>query len=385
MSKSRRPPSQDSEPAQAAPSLFSPLFGNPFQQPWPQTDPRYGMEAQRQERTERRLGRWSSALRDNFAEADTAAKGGDPDGFVSRADMASMAARHKDDPVGKAMRGLLKNQDAADLLDNAGGSDPGAQCDGMVTRADTDRVLASQRALSPEVHWHNSYEASTQPVQDALAFRRDGIDVASIEADVHLKDGKLVLGHTSAGDDVKKAPGQDEDDARGNTLAGRYLEPLQRAVEKGDGELPGGPMDLYVDLKDDEDKDSNKKLQQEVKPYEAMLGQSEGGELVRPGAVNLIVTGAGGKAKQDIKKQEQGVAVLDSPRRSAEWRDGPEGVAQAEKLAAQPASSNVRLWGHEEAPAARGTLALLGLPLSLDNPADVDQVTGPLTSCARDE
>lgn len=85
------------------------------------------------------------------------------------------------------------------------------------------------------VHAHNDYE-HTRPLFDALDH-----GFCSVEADIHLIDGQLLVAHSRAG--VKP----------GKTLQALYLEPLRERVRKNGGRVyPNGPeVTLLIDVKGD--------------------------------------------------------------------------------------------------------------------------------------
>jgi len=105
-------------------------------------------------------------------------------------------------------------------------------------------VAAPATALRPErevvplprAHAHNDYNHS-RPLLDAL---HNGF--TSVEADVWLVDGKLLVAHDLAYVDPKL------------TLAKLYLDPLEKRIEANDGSVyPGwsGRFQLLIDVKSD--------------------------------------------------------------------------------------------------------------------------------------
>jgi len=78
---------------------------------------------------------------------------------------------------------------------------------------------------------HNDY-AQQRPLLDALAH-----GFAAIEADIHLVDGELLVGHGK------------RDLVPGRTLATTYLEPLVDLVERNGAIYPDHPLVLLVDVK----------------------------------------------------------------------------------------------------------------------------------------
>lgn len=97
------------------------------------------------------------------------------------------------------------------------------------SRNNTARLEANQPC--PAFHSHNDY-AQQEPF---LGAYRAG--AASIEADVFLVDGTVMLGH---------------DEPTGETIEGVYLEPIRQAFDKNGGSVypDGRGIQLLVDLKD---------------------------------------------------------------------------------------------------------------------------------------
>ena len=89
-------------------------------------------------------------------------------------------------------------------------------------------------------HDHNDYE-HTAPLYDAL-----GHGFKSVEADIWLVDGELIIAHDP--EDVPQAVRE------GRTLESLYLQPLQEIVEQNGGSVyPGDPdyFTLLIDIKSD--------------------------------------------------------------------------------------------------------------------------------------
>lgn len=86
-----------------------------------------------------------------------------------------------------------------------------------------------------QAHAHNDYEHK-RPLFDALDH---GFN--SVEADIFLVDGKLLVAHNRT--DLKPE----------RTLESLYLEPLKTRIEKSQGRVyPGGPpFTLFIDIKTD--------------------------------------------------------------------------------------------------------------------------------------
>ncbi|NAZ76416.1 hypothetical protein GTQ99_13475 [Kineococcus sp. T13] len=96
-----------------------------------------------------------------------------------------------------------------------------------------DVVVADQPLA--QAHAHNDYEHE-RPLLDAVEH-----GFTSVEADVHLVDGQLLVAHDP----------EDLDPAR--TLEALYLEPLEDLAEAGGGSVygDGRPVQLLIDVKGD--------------------------------------------------------------------------------------------------------------------------------------
>lgn len=151
--------------------------------------------------------------------------------------------------------------------------------------------LAPRRPFTPHVlgHAHND-EMHAEPLQQAL---RDGF--STIEVDVHLVDGKLLVGH-SLGDAQ----------ARQLELESTYFQPLKERVEQHGGVFPNWPeVTLMLDFKGDAS-DTYRAVLPLLKKYESMLVKVRGGE-VEPGAVRVSFTGN----RPDLKSSKDRLAFLD--------------------------------------------------------------------------
>ena len=106
----------------------------------------------------------------------------------------------------------------------------------------------------PQAHSHNDYQHE-RPLFDALDR-----GFCNIEADVHLVDGQLLVGHDPEDVDPKR------------TLQALYLDPLQRTIAERQGNIfPGGQrLTLLIDFKTDGPA-TYATLAQAVKPYKAFL------------------------------------------------------------------------------------------------------------------
>ncbi|KJY44077.1 hypothetical protein VR41_00175 [Streptomyces sp. NRRL B-1568] len=123
-------------------------------------------------------------------------------------------------------------------------------------------------------HAHNDYE-HPHPLTDALSH---GFN--SVEADIWLVDGKLLVAHDAS----------QLDPAR--TLEALYLDPLQRRIKANHGRVYRGydlTVQLLIDIKTAGDP-TYRELARRLRPYHAMLSVFSGGR-VRRGAITAVVSG----------------------------------------------------------------------------------------------
>ncbi|MFI7616474.1 phosphatidylinositol-specific phospholipase C/glycerophosphodiester phosphodiesterase family protein [Nonomuraea terrae] len=121
-------------------------------------------------------------------------------------------------------------------------------------------------------HAHNDYEHE-RPLLDALDH-----GFTSVEADVYLVDGELLVGH-------------DPEDLRpGRTLQALYLDPLAERVRAG-SVYPGTrqPLQLLVDIKNN-GAATYTALDEVLRGHRTMLTTFHKGK-VKPGAVTVVVSG----------------------------------------------------------------------------------------------
>ncbi len=123
------------------------------------------------------------------------------------------------------------------------------------------------------VHAHNDYE-HTRPLFDALAQ-----GFCSVEADIHLKEGALLVAH------------DDKDAKAERTLQRLYLDPLQRLSKQNGGRVfPKGPtVILLIDVKT-EAESTYAALRPVLQQYEGMLTQFTDREI-QTNAVTVILSG----------------------------------------------------------------------------------------------
>jgi hypothetical protein len=123
-------------------------------------------------------------------------------------------------------------------------------------------------------HAHNDY-THERPLLDALAH-----GFTSVEADVYLVDGALLVAHDPVDLDPKR------------TLEALYLDPLAELVRKNHGTVHPGhrrPLQLLVDIKT-QGAATYLELHRRLHPYRRMLS-TYGGGRVRLGAVTAVVSG----------------------------------------------------------------------------------------------
>jgi glycerophosphoryl diester phosphodiesterase len=125
----------------------------------------------------------------------------------------------------------------------------------------------------PNAHAHNDY-AHKHPLFDALDH-----GFTSVEADVFLVDGKLLVGH-------------DREALRAErTLESLYLAPLADRIHENSGRLypNAARFFLLVDIKDDP-RPTYRELQKLLAKHADMLTSVQAGK-VRPGALTVVLTG----------------------------------------------------------------------------------------------
>jgi len=141
------------------------------------------------------------------------------------------------------------------------------------------------------VHAHNDYEHK-RPLFDALDR-----GYCSVEADVHLVGGQLLVAH----DILHVQPRR--------TLQSLYLDPLRERVNKNGGRVyPGGPeFTLLVEFKG-EWRLSYPVLREILTQYAGMLTTFRNG-VRQPGAIGVIITG--NRSKEMFAGESMRYASLD--------------------------------------------------------------------------
>jgi glycerophosphoryl diester phosphodiesterase len=139
---------------------------------------------------------------------------------------------------------------------------------GPVGRGAAPSVQPLARAHAHNDYWHD------RPLLDALDR-----GFTSVEADVFLSDGKLLVGH-----DVGELKPE-------WSLESLYLTPLARRVRENRGRVyeDGERFFLLVDIKSDA-AETYEELQKVLSRFAEVLTAIEGGE-VRQGAVTVVITG----------------------------------------------------------------------------------------------
>ena len=125
-----------------------------------------------------------------------------------------------------------------------------------------------------EAHAHNDYEHG-RPLFDALEH-----GFTSVEADVWLVDGELLVAH-------------DRENAQpGKTLESLYLEPLDEVVQQeGHSVYPGwdGSLQLLIDIKSDGES-TYAAIEQELSKHPALMTHYSKGK-VSTGPVTAVISG----------------------------------------------------------------------------------------------
>ncbi|MEV4876403.1 phosphatidylinositol-specific phospholipase C/glycerophosphodiester phosphodiesterase family protein [Streptomyces cyaneofuscatus] len=125
-----------------------------------------------------------------------------------------------------------------------------------------------------QAHAHNDY-LHPRPLHDALAH-----GFTSVEADIFLVDGELLVAHDPAELDPRR------------TLAGLYLEPLRALVRAGHGSVHPHhrpPLQLLIDIKAD-GVAAYRELDRQLARHRTLFTRYHHGR-VRPGAVTAVISG----------------------------------------------------------------------------------------------
>ncbi|MGE9270023.1 MAG: phosphatidylinositol-specific phospholipase C/glycerophosphodiester phosphodiesterase family protein [Verrucomicrobiales bacterium] len=135
------------------------------------------------------------------------------------------------------------------------------------------RSSAWETPLCPSGHAHNDYQHE-RPLFEALDQ-----GFLSVEADVWLVDGKLLVAHDR--DEVQE----------GRTLESLYLEPLRKRVlmNKGHVHLGGAPFTLLIDFKSSAGP-TYQALKSRLKFYDSILTKFEQGNI-HQGPITVVISG----------------------------------------------------------------------------------------------
>ncbi|RKN42995.1 phosphatidylinositol-specific phospholipase C/glycerophosphodiester phosphodiesterase family protein [Streptomyces hoynatensis] len=135
-------------------------------------------------------------------------------------------------------------------------------------------AVAHRRGPLKRAHAHNDYEHE-HPLFDALSH-----GFASVEADIWLVDGHLLVAH----DEVDLDPSR--------TLESLYLDPLFELVRRNHGSVFRGgrlPLQLLIDIKSAGDP-TYRELARHLRRYRPMLTEATRGR-VSTGAVTAVISG----------------------------------------------------------------------------------------------
>jgi hypothetical protein len=153
----------------------------------------------------------------------------------------------------------------------------------------------------PQAHSHNDYQHE-RPLFDALDR-----GFCNIEADVHLVDGELLVGHDPDDVDPKR------------TLQALYLDPLQKLIAERDGQIfpDGQRLTLLIDFKTDGPA-TYAALAKALKPYAAILSGMDDGQW-RPRQIDVIISG--NRPIELVAKDKERLAAMDG--RVGDLENGP--------------------------------------------------------------
>jgi hypothetical protein len=163
-------------------------------------------------------------------------------------------------------------------------------------RAETAAAPQGASIIQPRAHSHNDYEHA-RPLLDALAY-----GFCSVEADIWLVDGELLVAHDRSGVDARR------------TLDSLYLRPLWERFQANGGHiyplggLPNRPeaaaFTLLIDIKNS-GAETFRVLDRKLAGYAAMLTTFTN-DATTPGAVTVIISG----------ERATDVILASSPRRA---------------------------------------------------------------------
>lgn len=158
-------------------------------------------------------------------------------------------------------------------------------------RASQPPIAETPGTPLPQAHAHNDY-AHDRPLFEAL---ENGF--CSVEADIFLVDGELLVGHERS----ELRPDR--------TLQSLYFEPLRKIVERNDGQVykKAAEFQLLIDIKTD-GVDTYQKLAEILEKYRPMLTQVKDGETTRR-AVSVVISG--NRPIEFIRNKTNRLAAID--------------------------------------------------------------------------
>ena len=188
---------------------------------------------------------------------------------------------------------LATNQNTKELLSHPSLVNRDALPAGLVATATQSPAsgATSFPVPLPRAHSHNDYQHA-RPLFDALDH-----GFCSIEADVFLIDGRLLVAH----DRDKTSPER--------TLERLYLEPLRERAKANRGRIyPGGPVCwLFIDLKTEAGA-TYAALHALLKEYQDLVTRIDG-DRVTTNALTVIITG--NRPRETIASQSPRFAAVD--------------------------------------------------------------------------
>lgn len=142
-------------------------------------------------------------------------------------------------------------------------------------------------------HAHNDY-THARPLFQAL---ENGY--TSIEIDVFLHKGKLIVSHIPVGLDLKK------------TIEQLYLEPIKKVITQNGGTVYKGfdtPVIFMIDFKTD-GTETYEQLKKILKNYENLITVYRHDSVIGQRAINILISGS--SPQSALLKEDSSVATLD--------------------------------------------------------------------------
>lgn len=209
-----------------------------------------------------------------------------------------------------------------------------------------------------KAHSHNDYEQE-RPLFEALDH-----GFCSVEADVHLVNGKLLVAHDADEVDTDR------------TLSSLYLEPLRKRIDQFNGAVyPAEPdisIQLLIDFKTS-GASTYMALKGELEKYRLYLTRFENG-AIKPGPITIVISG--NRPIQMVASDSSRLAFIDGrledlnsgpgpelmPLISSSWSNtfdwngnGPMPTSEKSKLEelvkqTHAQGKKLRFWGHPDVP-----------------------------------